>query len=180
MKILSRNFLMVVLLAVVFLAPGLAAIYFYQHPQWLMGHSTNKGDFVKPPMKIKSLVSTEKKWHLVLWSSGGCDESCFQPIDQLARIRLALGRRFYEVDQALLTGPYSKPTLPELLDVLQKNKIGTLQLPRNEASTLYAYSEEARIFIANPDGFLVLCYATTVNPDDVYHDLKQLMSTNKS
>jgi len=180
MKILSRNSMMMVLLAVVFLAPGLAAICFYQHPQWLMGHSTNKGDFVKPSMKIKSLVSTEKKWHLVLWSPSGCDESCIQPLDQLVRIRLALGRRFYEVDQALLTGPYSKPTLSELLDVLQENKVGVLQLPRNEASTLYAYAEEARIFIANPAGFLVLSYATTVTSDDVYRDLKQLMSTNKS
>ena len=147
MKILSRNSMMMLLLAVVFLAPGLAAIYFYQHPQWLMGHPTNKGEFVKPSIKIKSLNSSvleshtvEKKWHLVLWSPSGCTDECIRPLDQLVRIRLSLGRHFYEVEPVLLTGPHSEPESSLLLDLLQKNKLLFVQLPVNEASKVYVYA----------------------------------------
>lgn len=185
MKILSRNSMMLILLALVFLAPGLAAIYFYQFPHKLMGRSTNKGEFVKPTVKIQSLdssvkgsASTVKKWHLVLWSPNGCDESCLQPLAQLAQIRLALGRHYYEAELVLLTGQYRKSLSPALLEFVKQNKLLVLQLPPNEINALYAYAKEPQIFIGNSAGFLVLSYVTSVNSDDVYHDLKQLMSVN--
>ncbi len=189
MKLLSRHAVMVLLLALLFFAPGLTAMYFYQHPQWLSGHSTNKGNFVNPALPISSLnklhTSTKltanmPKWHVVLWRPDACDETCVTQLEQLARVRLALGRRYYEVDEVLLMGELSTPLSSELKAKLGEQTIEAVYLPQMESEALAKESPGQRIFIANPQGFLVLSYAVTAESDDIYHDLKQLLTTTQT
>lgn len=187
MKIQSPNTVVLCVLAILFLAPGLAAIYFYQHPERLNWHTTNKGALLKPPMRIASLLKSraharkeEPQWHLLLWTETGCDEACMEPLKQLRRVRIALGRHFYEVDEAVMTGPFSHPMPSSLLEFMHQHALDVVHLPRNEASRVLAYADDMRIFIANQAGFLVLSYAATVDPDDVYHDLKQLLTTTQT
>lgn len=189
MNILSRQTVMMLLLAVLFFAPGLAALYFYQNPQLLGGHSTNKGDFLHPPLLMASLVkppastgitANMPKWSVVLWRPEGCDASCMVQLDQLARVRLALGRRYYEVDEVLLMPATSTSVSSETKAKLQEQRIAVDSLSPADATTLLAQSPQQRIFIANPQGFLVLSYAVTAESDDVYHDLKQLLMTTQT
>lgn len=189
MKLLSRHALILLLLAVLFFAPGLAALYFYQHPQWLSGHSTNKGDFVRPPLRISPLIKEQSetkltmnssKWHLVLWSPNGCDEACVTLLDQLVRVRLALGRRYYEVDERLLMRESSKPLSSSLSARFREQGIEVEYLPQMESAKLFVQSPQQRIFIANPLGFLVLSYVVTTESDDIYHDLKHLLTTTQT
>lgn len=189
MKILSRNSAVLLVLAMVFLAPGLAAFYFYKNPQWLHGSPTNQGEFVSPPVLLPSLIksidskkmlSIAPKWHLVLWSPGDCDAACRKPLDQFAQIRLALGRHFYEVDATLLIGGPNHSMPRHLLDTEYNQAVDVVHLASDELRVLLACSKESRIFIANPDGFLVLSYAVNAKPDDVYHDLKQLLTTTQT
>ena len=35
------------------------------------------------------------------------------------------------------------------------------------------------IFIANPEDYLVLAYQSTVKPDDIFYDIKQLLNTTE-
>lgn len=180
MTTISRNSVVLFLLALLFLAPGLTALYFYQHPQWLSGKATNKGQFFEPPLLISSLTKSSSKWHLVLWSPGDCGDACSQPVDQLARIRLALGRHYYEVDQTLLMGVPGNPLSHHLMKILHRHGVELVHLPDIEEKALLTYSPDMRIFIANPEGFLVLSYAVSAQPDDIYHDLKQLLTTTQT
>lgn len=189
MNLLSRQSVTLLLLAALFLAPGLAAVYFYQHPQWLEGESTNKGDFVMPPLQILSmqklhtsnkLTDNTPKWHVVLWYPEACEASCVESLDQLARIRLALGRRYYEVDEVILMNGTAAPVGPELTDKLQKLTIKVMYLSSTEFAALSTKYPKQRIFIANPEGFLVLSYAVTAESDDIYHDLKHLLTTTQT
>ena len=190
MKLLSRHAVMLLLLALLFFAPGLTAVYFYQYPHWLSGHSTNKGDFVNPPLLISSLLikqpSSTKlmanmpKWHVVLWRPDACDEACVTVLEQLARVRLALGRRYYEVDEVLLMSDSSKPLSSQFKAKLQEHTIEVAYLPQTESMALSTESPRQRIFIANPQGFLVLSYAVTAESEDIYHDLKQLLMTTQT
>lgn len=176
---MSRNSLVLLLLACVFFAPGLAALYFFKHPQWVSGHTTNKGQLIEPPLPAPSLVESSRKWHLVLWSPNECGETCISAVDKLTRIRLALGRRYYEVDQVLL-GVSDHPLDKQLEKTLHSHHMNAVSLSDNEKKALLAYSHDMGIFIANPEGFLVLAYAATVQSDDVYSDLKQLLTTTQT
>ena len=177
MNSISRNTVILCLLGVLFLAPGFAALYFFKHPEWLSRHTTNKGQFVDPPLLIPSLRNASNKWHLLLWSPNDCREGCVRPVEQLARIRLALGRHFYEVNQMLLIGDRSNSLPERLMEILHRHGVDVDHLPLIEEQALLDHSRQMRFFIANPDGFLVLSYAVTAQPDDVYRDLKQLLTT---
>ncbi len=177
---MSRNSFVLLLLALVFFAPGLAALYFYKHPQWLSGHATNRGQFVDPPRSIPSLIKSTHKWHLLLWSPDDCGDACIQKVDKLARVRLALGRRYYDVDQTLLLGRSAHPLEHQLQETLDSHHVNVVFLSDIEETDRLASSHEMRIFIANPEGFLVLSYPAAVKSDDVYSDLKQLLTTTQT
>ncbi len=180
MKILSRRSLVVIGLAVLFFAPGLAAVLFFQHPQWLGGHTTNKGELIKPAVFIQGLahidgVSKDAKWHLLLWGAGDCDQHCFIALDKLMRIRLALGRHYYEVNQVLMLPDAMSPALLQRLNILKKSDTKLLYLTQKEMNLLRVDQHHRRIFIADPQGFVVLSYAVTADSDDVYRDIKHLL-----
>lgn len=184
MKTVSRKYLILVLLGLVFAAPGISAYFFYTHPQWLGEATTNKGLFLDPPVLLTSLShqtvvgpSTGPKWQLILWSPAACEKTCLEQLDKLARIRLALGRRLYDVVPNLLLGAKAPPLPESLKKVLQEQDIHVVQLSGDEKAP--GLKDQLEIFIANPDNFLVLAYQPTVQPGDVFHDIKQLLNTTE-
>ena len=189
MKIMSRHSLILYLLALVFFAPGLAALYFFHHPSMLAGSSTNKGEFMRPAQLIKSftrlkgkskpLDDGKPKWHLVLWDPNECQDECIQLLEKLTRIRLALGRHFYDVNEALLVREAPIPDNPKLSE-WQARGVDVVRLSNEDEGILLAISKESRIFIANPSGYLIFSYGLTTPPDDIYRDLKQLLSTTQT
>lgn len=190
MKKVSRHSLILSLLMLVFLAPGLAAFYFYKHPSWLGEATINKGEFVRPAISIKSLTTlkgtsnpinkkeNKQNWYLVLWSPKGCDEACHQSLEQLARVRLALGRYYYEVGEALLLGEAS---IEPSMSSQWPSRVGEIvPLSNNEERVLLALSNESRIFIADSSGYFIFSYDVTAQSDDIYHDLKHLLTTTQT
>lgn len=189
MKIISRQTLILIVLALLFFAPGLAALYVYQHPQWLSQQATNKGTFVRPPLLIDALkqLNNEVKdkpfhdlWHLVYWEPAECEEECLDGLEHLASIRLALGRRFYEVDEVLMIKALASSLEAESMTLLSRKGIKILSVNGAELNTLNAASSKPQIYIANPEGFLVLSYPIDVALNDIYLDLKQLLTTTQT
>jgi hypothetical protein len=189
MKILSRPSRLLYLLAVVFFAPGIAALYFFHHPAMLAGSSTNKGEFMRPAQLIKSfrqlkgqsrpLDNGQPKWHLVLWDPNDCLDECVQILDQLTQIRLALGRHFYDVNEALLMRESLMLVNPKRSE-WQTRGGDVVRLSNEDEAVLLAISKKSRIFIADPSGYLIFSYGLTTPPDDIYHDLKQLLTTTQT
>ena len=160
-------------LFLLFAAPGILAYFFYNNPQYLGGISTNKGTLLNPPILVSELKQGSEKWDLVLWNRGTCSSQCRQKLDELARVRLALGRYLYEINVVLLT-PSSLDLIPEdFINILQEEDV---QFIRAESSPI---RENTRLYIANPQGFLVLSYEIDANPKDIYQDIKRLVAKNR-
>ncbi|WP_232220411.1 hypothetical protein [Legionella tunisiensis] len=158
------------------MAPGITAYLYYRHPQWLGTATTNKGELLQSLILVPAMTSNNK-WRLLLWSPDDCSITCLNQLDKLARIRLALGRRLYEVEQWLILEDNSK-ALPKSLEAsLKEQDIHLLRLSHEQRQSLAILKPEAQVFIANPNNYLVLSYAPAANSQDIFHDLKQLLST---
>lgn len=171
----SRNYGMLLLLVCLFIAPGLGAYVFYMHPQWLPHATTNKGELLTPPILLQDL-SKSTKWRLILWSPTACDKKCMHQVDKLARVRLALGRRLYHVETWLLIGDDEKKLPVAYANTLIEQDVLFKRL--SDAKRLSAYTDR-KIFIANEDNYLVLAYSASTKPADIFHDMKQLLTTTE-
>ena len=168
-----RKSFVLLLIALLFAAPGIAAYFFYKHPQWLGSAKTNKGMLLNPPLLVSNVGT---KWQLLYWSSEPSDESCLTQMDRLARIRLALGRRLYEVETWLLLDTEVRDLPEQFVKTLHAHDVHVRMLTPSERGQLQTLGETSRIFIANPSHYLVLAYPPTALSDNIYHDLKQLLS----
>lgn len=175
MKTTRRYYVTLLLLVFLFAAPGLSAYFLYFHPQWLSKATTNKGQLINPPV-LMSELNTNSKWRLVLWSPAACEKSCMDQLIQLERVRLALGRRLYDVDLSLLMGANSKPLSAEQAALLTGHRVSVKVLSAKPSEHLSALYKDSEFFIANPEHYLVLSYPTTAESDDLYHDIKLLLA----
>jgi hypothetical protein len=180
MKKQLNRYYTLLLLALIFAAPGITAYFFYQHPSWLGSSRTNKGSLLNPPIRMDSFPGTAK-WRVVFLNTGVCEQECLHQLETLARVRLALGRKLYQVDEWLLLDGQSSSTVTNYEALLQDHDIHTTKLSTHDRPLLKSLAH-AKIFIVNPDNYLILSYQVGVNPDDVYKDLKLLLNSiaNKS
>ena len=172
-----------VLLALVllFAAPGFLALVFYKHPAWLAALPTNKGEFIRPAVPLKVLDNPKEKWSMVLWCPAGCDTACAKAFDQLARTRLALGRRLYQVDLWLLQAANTTVCSPGVKQAFDAQDVNLRTLSIDEQTKLALLQQkDMKIFLADPDNYAVLQYSPIKNkPEDVFHDLKRLLSSRE-
>ena len=174
-KHLSKYYILL-LLTLMFAAPGLAAYIFYQHPTWLGASTVNKGTLLSPPIVLKSLDG-ENKWRIIFWNPGVCEQECLKQLNVLARVRLALGRKLYQVDQWLLLGNEVSSISDNINLILKEQDFHVAQLSADDMAQLTPVASGAKIFIANPDNYLILSYPSQANPNDIYKDLKLLLNT---
>lgn len=175
MKKYDTKYYLLLLLALVFAAPGIAAYFFYQHPHILNAAKTNKGLLLEQPIALSSL-GNQAKWRMVFWQAGPCEQQCVQRLDLLARVRLALGRKLYQVQQWLmLDDPASLSE--ELKKQLKERDFHVGSWSVDDRKKLDALPAAAFVFLVNPEQYLILTYPTSFNPDDLYKDLKHLLNT---
>lgn len=178
MKKKSTKYYTLLLLVLMFAAPGIAAYIFYQHPGWLGATKVNRGTLLKPAVTLP-VLDAQKKWRIILWIPGTCDAACLQQLDTLARIRLALGRKLYQVDQWLVIGPQTPPLEQETKATIKELDFQVAQLSADELKAQKILYAESKVFLADPNNYLILSYPPLVNPDDVYRDLKLLLNTTE-
>ncbi|WP_419420305.1 hypothetical protein ACNVED_03115 [Legionella sp. D16C41] len=172
-KLKKYKFIPLIILALIFVFPGIAAYLFYIHPQWLQGHPVNKGELLNPPERLEN-IQEQQKWRLILWNPGECNKNCLLQIDKLARVRLALGRRLLNVDELIIMNKESQ--IPNSLhDRLREQDIHLLLISKEQQDSQKMLSKHRRIFIANPNNYLVLAYKSKTKPEDIFHDLQQLL-----
>ncbi|KTD05905.1 hypothetical protein Lgra_2682 [Legionella gratiana] len=179
MKKQASKYYILLLLVLIFATPGIAAYLFYQHPSWLGTATINKGTLLNPPVALNSFEGAAK-WRIIFWNPSVCDKACIKQLDIIARVRLALGRKLYQVDQWLLLGNKSPSLSQEQHSFLREIDFKVTKLPATEIQAQRALFAQAKIFIADPNNYLILSYSPQVNPDDVYKDLKLLLNTTEN
>ena len=172
MKMARREWFVLLILFLVFIAPGILAYCFYTNPQWLRAPSTNKGALLNPP--LQTTWRGNNKWQLILWNPTACETTCAQQVDKLARIRLALGRRLYEVDQWLVLNE-NTAILPAINTMWHEQGIRVVRLSQQNKAHLPLLANKPLVLIANPADYLILTYAVPANAEGIFHDIKRLM-----
>lgn len=167
---MKRAYITMCVLVVLFVAPGMLAYMVYLHPTWISA-KTNHGQLLQPPPLLHSKYRGEK-WQLLYWSPQDCTQDCEYHLDDLARMRLALGRRLYYVD-LLLAMPNSAVELPERTrNLLHKMDGRLINLTQEDTTEL---GSQPAIYLVNPQHFVILSYKKDQSMHDIFEDLQKMV-----
>lgn len=169
-----KKYRSLLLLVVLFLLPLVAAYFIFSKPLLLLKLSTTNYGQWAPQLTWRLHNEKVRPWQLVLWNDGACDEVCMQKLDQLARIRLAMGRKLYELDLVLV--------IPEGIVVsdakrllLKDNNIRYQYLPREEILVWQKDFQKQPIVLFTPEHQAILMYPTAFESKKMFHDLQILI-----
>ena len=165
---MKKFYKIVSLLLVLFTAPGILAYIVYQHPNWISGR-TNRGQLLQPPVQLQAAYPGNK-WQILYWNPQPCQQTCLQQIDDLAKMRLALGRRLYYVD--LIFAHSQKNLSIALQDLLQKIAGHDSQIQEADANIL---GPQSAIYLVNPQHYVILAYSIDQAKKDLFQDLQKLV-----
>ncbi len=99
----------------------------------------------------------------------------------MARVRLALGRKLYQVDQLLILSDKPDVLPSQAMATVKTLDFHVAQLSAEEVNAHADLLADKKVFLLDPHNYLVLSYPALGNPDDIYKDLKLLLnSTEKS
>lgn len=146
----KRKIVILGLLCIIFFLPSILALWFYQHPI-PFEKTLNHGRLLSPPIKMSSLKTTTWQW--IIWCPKKNDAICSGTLDKLSRIRLALGRRWYDVTVKLFY-PEDRVAIDAVLA-----------------------TPKPTIWLMDKRGFVVMTYATSAKSKDIYDDIKTLLAS---
>jgi hypothetical protein len=162
------------LLGLLFFLPGFSAYVLHKYPNLMHLHTVNHGSFVtEQEVVLPELKGKASSWHLILYHIGDCDTLCLKKIDSLARTRLALGRRLYNVDLDLITKKHS--LLTGAAKILKNIDVKIIHLCKKNLVIMESITQVPCIFIANAKRQLVLRYPYDAPLEDILADLKHLV-----
>lgn len=187
-----------ILLAVIFFGPLLLAAVLFKYGL-IPGAETNNGDLVSPPVEMVGvdvpLLHTSgtantgdllrAKWTLAYAGSGSCTSVCKQNLYHMQQIWTLTNRDMIRVQRAWFVTDDSansrvakvakdNPNL-NVLDASATPLVG--QFPDLAEN---AVKGSDRIYLIDPQGFLMLEWEPTLDPRDILKDLKKLLRHSKS
>ena len=158
------------LLLFLFAAPGTIAYIVYLHPE-LISERTNHGELLQPPPILQQMSQSEK-WQLLYWTPEACTQYCLQRMDDLAKLRLALGRRLYYVDLVLASQTALSAASQTTQNLLEAVDGHWAQLAGKEAEIL---GSQPAIYLVNPQGYVILAYSSDQSLKDIFQDLQKMV-----
>jgi hypothetical protein len=158
------------LLLLLFAAPGVIAYLLYLHPEWSSSR-TNHGQFLQPPPVLQQMPQNEK-WQLLYWMPQTCTQDCLHRLDELAKLRLALGRRLYSVDLVLASQTALSAASQTTQNLLEEVDAHWAQLSGKEADIL---GSQPAIYLVNPQRYVILAYASDQALKDIFQDLQKMV-----
>jgi hypothetical protein len=167
-RVFKSGYWVLFVLTLLFVLPGIAAIWCYIHPQLLASNLINKGTLSNEPIEISRLRHSGS-WQLVYVSQGSTPQSDILALEQLARIRLSLGRHLYGLSICLALSPSQIEPMGSVKERLKEMDIRVIKLealPNQLASN--------KVLVVNPDGLVVVSYRDDSHPKDIFSDLQQL------
>lgn len=171
---ISKTRVVLLALLILFLSPGIIAIYAYQHPEKLMVSLTNHGTFIKPPIMVNFLEES-KHWHIVFYETQQCTLQCLNRIDEIARVRLALGRKLYQIDFDVWLAPTASDFTAEEKQVLNSINVKFKKMTCDDEYLLGKISKEPQIYLIAPGGNIVVKYPPNVESKALFHDLNVVL-----
>jgi hypothetical protein len=173
-QVLSRKPTLWILI-VLFSLPLWGAYYLSQHSSWIKQlKTTNYGTWVNPPLNWTTLDKQARPWNLVVWMPDGCDQACFDNLNQLAKIRLAMGRKLYLLDIGLVL-PQSQTLSKTIAQDCKEQDIRVIYIGNDYLDAWRTRFAMQPIILFAPEHQALLMYPLYPDAKKLYHDLQQLI-----
>jgi hypothetical protein len=188
--LIARRRLVLGLIASLFLAPVAVAFYLY-YGGWQAGGDVSHGALITPAVRMPELSLggpggvaaapiVNGKWSLIYVGDGRCDSQCRQALYVMRQVRLALNQNMDRVQRVFL---YGGDCCEEQYFSTEQRGLVARDLDSSAGEELRAllesvtptHSTQARIWIADPLGNLVVSYAADTDPRGIIADLKKLL-----
>jgi hypothetical protein len=185
----------VALIGVFALPIMIAGLWYINVDQWGVGTTTNYGDLITPPVRLRieplQWITGPKvygsryfhgRWTLVYIGGANCNPDCRAAIYATRQIRLALGeeirrvQRLYVVTHHPQKLAFLKVEDPDLTIALARGRAGR-DFIRQFFKAAHARLGQ-RIYLVDPMGNLMMSYPAAVNPAGLLRDLKRLLSVS--
>jgi hypothetical protein len=176
----TRSRLTLLLIAVFFLGSfGVAAALFFGG--WKPSQTRNIGEMLDPYPDLRDLdlrradgqawtwEPAKRHWHVIVAPPADCGAPCWQMLDALHRVWLSEGRHADKLE-VLWFGelPSRAPNFPGLVP-MQASAALQARLPDQ------ARPDALPVYLADPNGYLVLRYAPGFNPSGLRKDLGRVL-----
>lgn len=176
----TRSRLTLLLVAMFFLGSfGVAAALFFGG--WKPGHTRNFGQMLDPYPRLQDLAlvradgsawqwrPVEREWHVIVAPPAGCGAPCAQMLAALHRVWYSEGRHAERL-KVLWFGdlPADAPVFSGLV-AMRPDPALQARLPD------VARADALPVYLADPNGYLVLRYAPGFDPSHLRKDLGRVL-----
>lgn len=176
----TRSRLTLLLVAVFFLGSfGVAAGLFFGG--WKPEQTRNFGEMFDPYPRLQDLAlvradgqawrwqPAERQWHIIVPAPADCGASCAELLDVLHRVWLSEGRHAERL-RVLWFGELPVPA-PQFSGLVPMAPSAELQALLPDTS----HPDALPVYLADPNGYLVLRYAPGFDPSHLRKDLGRLL-----
>ena len=174
--------LIVTLLAMPFIIAG--GLYVLD---WQPAHSSQHGTLLNPPQALpasglltvdgRPLATSQLygKWLFILRGHGPCDSVCAERIDEMRRIQVSLNKDMSRLRRVILTDTIDDKTLTDFHQ--RQPDLIVAATPANWLPSAQGTANEIayRVYIADPQGNLIMSYSPDVAANAVRADLERLL-----
>ncbi len=184
----------IVLVALISLLPFSIAWYYARHPE-LITKTSNYGEFISPAIRIdpngfkvtlpsgsQERPEIKGRWVLLQATSGPCLEGCLANLHKTHQVWLMLNKEMPRVKRLLVST--SAKGLPA--SAIQEPWDDSILLATADKELLKTLGEalggglaEGQIVLIDPEGNLVLKYASDFDPYRMVKDLKHLLNASQ-
>lgn len=176
----TKNWLIILLLFCFFAAPFfLAQWFFYNKGNAVAIHlgTVNHGKLIQPVISLNDITtsaesspSLKHRWTIFYATTSSHAKHINKILDKIYRIRLALGKEYSQVGE-LFGSTMPQPLVPNPL------KINTVVLSSEGSQKLLSQLQlPTGIFLIDANKNIFIAYPEKVNSDDIYKDLRRLLS----
>ncbi len=196
-KVRAGNRIKILLVALIFLAPAVTATIL-KLSGWRPAQTGNYGELIQPARPLTALQFTtldgssvaigdfQRKWLMLTFGNGRCNESCEKNIYKMRQVHIATGKHHKRVKRLLvLTGKASNKlsktlkAYPDMAVITGSTKaVRDLanQLRTNDGTALDGLS---RIYLIDPLGNFMMTYDRNADPARIRKDLGRLLRVSQ-
>ena len=177
----NKNRLVLILIALLFFVPLLAAIVLNAQG-WRPQETSNTGTMIDPPQDVNGVDVTladggkfawsdpQRQWTLLALPGVQCAQSCRARLDEILRMRITLGR-----NAERLRVVYLGPELEQGF-VTARTPLMSGRAPGNTFTPLRALATDGlALALVDPNGMLILRYPEGYIAYDVRKDIVQVL-----
>lgn len=178
---LQKNQLKFLALVFIFIAPFIAAQFYYYYGAH-KGSTTNLGTLLPNPLNTSELgiedftKKSNKKWRALYLAPKICDHACEQILYQLQQVQIAMGKNIHRFQPIVLHDAdknwkqINQKYIHTISIAIKINDINMINIIEND-----------KVYLVDPNGNIILSYAikNTNFAEHLLKDSKKLMNLSK-